>query len=127
MMRPEEALLFEERRPYIAAALEYAGGTHTVEDVRAGCEDGTFQFWPAPHSVVVTEVLRTPQQLIVHVFLAAGRMDEIEEVHDRVEDWARRIGAHKLTLVGRPGWTRSFLARRKGWRTRSMVIMERAL
>lgn len=93
-------------RELIEQALRHAGGTHSFEDVAAGVADGRFQFWPAPHSVVVTEILQFPQRKVAHCFLAAGRMEEIQIQRRWLEDWARMCGCESVTIAGRSGWER---------------------
>lgn len=93
-------------RELLEQALRHAGGTHTFEDVAAGIEHGRFQFWPAPHSVVVTEIIQFPQRKIAHCFLAAGRMEEIQIQRRWLEGWAKSVGCESVTIAGRPGWER---------------------
>lgn len=113
-------------RRLLDAALAYSGGSHTVEDVLAGVRDGTMQLWHRPNALIVTEVITHPRQQIVHIFLAAGKMDAIEALADEIEGWARAVGCTKARLVGRRGWTRSFL-QRTGWRDTEYVTLERDL
>lgn len=101
-------------RAEIEAALVYAGGSHVFEDVVAGVERGDMQFWPGPHSVIITEIADTPQQRVLHFFLAAGVMAEIEAMYDGILTWGRERGCVKATMIGRRGWERSFITRR-GW------------
>lgn len=91
---------------HIAAALEYAGGTHTVEDVKRKIFTGQLQFWPGKNSMMVTEIEIYPQMKCCHVFLCAGDMAEIHEMRKSVEEWAWRRGCSMVTLAGRKGWLR---------------------
>jgi len=42
-------------RPWIEAALEYSGGTHTFDDIAAGVLAGRFRLWERPNGCAVTE------------------------------------------------------------------------
>lgn len=99
-------------RPYIEAALEYAGGTHTVDDVLTDIRAGRLQLWPAPGSALVTEIVDYPQKRILNCFLAGGNLVELEIMAPVIEDFARSQGCTAVTLVGRRGWERTFLATR---------------
>lgn len=88
--------------------------------------DGRAQLWCGDGAVVVTELVQEPQQKICHVFLAAGRMAEIERLADEIEGWAVREGCTKARLTGRKGWARTFLSR-TGWRDTELVTLEREL
>ena len=103
-----------EYRPLIEAALVYAGGTHTFEDVVQMVERGEAQFWHGPASIVVTEIDRQPEQAILLFFLAAGNRAELLAMQDGILAWGFTQGCTRARLVGRKGWVRSFL-RDSGW------------
>ena len=118
-------LEFDRLSSYISAALEYAGGTHTLDDVRDGIADGRLQFWPGPNSVMVTEVVDDPRRRTLHFFLAAGTLTELEAMLPPVLEWAKSRGCTHATLLGRAGWARSFLMK-IGWHP-TAVMMETSL
>ena len=45
---------FEENRKYIADALEYSGGTHSIDDVYQACAVGEAQLHPLEKSCIIT-------------------------------------------------------------------------
>lgn len=111
----------EQYRPQIEAALAYARGTHTFDDIAAGVSEGTFQLWPGERSVIVTEVLATPRARILHFFLAGGDLQELEQMTPVVLAWGKAEGCTRAALIGRRGWTRTFL--KEGWE-QTGVLME---
>ena len=113
-------------RDLIEAALVYTGGTHTLDDVEALIASGAVQFWPAPHSCVVTEFDIQPRQKTLSIFLAAGDLRELEAIEPVLMAWAREQGCTHARFVGRRGWRRTFLAR-QGWVDTRIVVMEKAL
>lgn len=96
-------------RTYIEAALEYAGGTHTFNDIAAGVLNNRFQLWPNENSAVVTEVVVYPQLKDLHYFLAGGNLDELQQMRPHIEQWGKSVGCTRVTLAGRRGWERTFL------------------
>ena len=50
----------ERCRSWIEAALAYAPGTHTFDDVAGMIEAGRLQLWPAMHGCLVTEIVDYP-------------------------------------------------------------------
>lgn len=98
--------------PQLERALPYTGGTHTLEDVWDAIALGEMQMWPGERSIIITEVQQYPRLRAVHLFLGAGEMDGIKQLLPEIEAWARTIGARRITLAGRKGWERSFLAAR---------------
>lgn len=113
-------------RGYIEAALEYADGTHTFEDVAAAVEAGRMHFWPGPTSAVITEIIESPRQRMLNIFLAGGNLAEIEAMAPGILAWGRDHGCTKAVFTGRPGWERTFLTR-TGWAPAKLVVFEKQL
>lgn len=91
---------------WLEAALEKAGATHSIEDVRQAVEDGRVQFWPGQNCALVTEILLYPQTKRVRVWLAGGDLEEIGQMLQMGEWWAKEIGADGIEVVGRKGWAK---------------------
>jgi hypothetical protein len=100
---------FERLRHHVAAALEYSGGTHKVEDIAEGIRRGQFQLWPGKNSAVITEIIVYPQLKDLHYFLAGGDLDELRLMRPLIEQWGKSIGCSRVSLAGRKGWERTFL------------------
>jgi hypothetical protein len=114
----------EEYREWIEAALEYSGGTHSFDDIAAGIASGHMQIWPAKKACAITEIVVYPQKKVLHVFLAAGDLEQITNAIGAVEEWGKAQGCESLTMNGRYGWQR--VLDKRGW-TPTMVTMERGL
>lgn len=113
-------------RVLIESALAYASGTHTFEDVAQEVEDGRAQFWPGPHSVIITQIDEEPQGHTLHFFLAAGTSAELRAMEPGILEWGRGQGCVRARLVGRKGWERSFL-KDTGWVNSGLIIMEKSI
>jgi hypothetical protein len=111
-------------RAWIEAALEYSGGTHSFDDIAAGIASGYMQLWPTEKACAITEIVVYPQKKVLHVFLAAGDLDQITDAIGAVEGWGKAQGCESLTMNGRFGWQR--VLNKRGW-SPTMVIMERSL
>ena len=114
--------MIEEYRAQIERALVYSGGTHDFEDIVELVESGEAQFWPGEDSAVVTQVVEYPRAKQLHVWVAAGNLAGLEAMVPEIEAWAKEQGCTGATMIGRPGWERTFLAR-MGWK-RTAVLME---
>lgn len=97
-------------RPFIEAALSFTGGTHTIEDIKRAVDANEMQFWPGQQSAVITEIQSYPQAKGMHYFLAGGDLEELSRMRPILERWALSIGCNRVTLAGRRGWLRTFLA-----------------
>jgi hypothetical protein len=96
-------------RRWIEDALEYAGGTHTFNDIAAAVLSDRFQIWPSNNAVVVTEIVVYPQLKDLHYFLAGGNLDELKAMRPIIEAWGKEVGCTRVSLAGRKGWERTFL------------------
>lgn len=104
---------FYARRKYIEDALEYAGGTHTLDDIWNGVIKGDFQLWPGEKSAIITEIQIFPQKKVMNIFLAGGDLDELIKMEKSVRAFAETIGCNSMSISGRRGWLRIFA--RDGW------------
>jgi hypothetical protein len=104
----EDFLRSELRRclPWIAEALKYSGGTHTPTDVVESILKGHMQLWPGKQACAVTEIVVYPNKKVLHVFLAAGDMDNIVDMQKSAEIWAKSQNCQAMTIAGRKGWSR---------------------
>jgi hypothetical protein len=100
-------------RHHVEAALAYAHGSHTFDDVAASVLQGRTRMWTTAGSIVIVEKVAYPQQSCYHVFLAGGDMDEIIGLHEEIIACARADGCSAITLTGRRGWARALLPH--GW------------
>lgn len=103
----------ERCRPWIEAALAYSGGTHEWQDIVDGLASGHLQLWPAERGCIVTELTRYPRRLVCNCFLGGGELDQLLDMHEAIEAWARAQGCSALTIAGRLGWKRPL--ERHGW------------
>lgn len=97
---------WERCAPWIEAALSYAGGTHTLDDIRAGIEKGRFALIALERSAFVVEIIEYPQAMALHIFLAGGDLEELKGFNSRMDEMARRLGCSRITIAGRKGFAR---------------------
>jgi hypothetical protein len=120
------ALEFDRCKPWIAAALEYAGGTHDIEHIREAVLRGDLQLWAGNGSAIVTEIENYPRMRVLNFFLAGGNLEELELMTPGIEQWAKeKWGCSAAKLAGRQGWQRTFL-RDRGYKPH-YVVMTREL
>lgn len=113
-------------QPQIEAALAHSGGTHTYADVMSMVADGRLQLWEGVNSVIVTEIIEYPRKRTLHFFLAGGNMAELKAMYPLVEEWGRMQGCSSASMIGRPGWVRSFLTKDEDWKD-GLVVMQKDL
>ena len=99
--------------PGLALALEYAGGTHTLEDVAEMVKAGRAQVWTAENACIVTEVQDFPRKRVLHFWLATGDLGLVIALSRDVLDWGKSIGCASATLSGRRGWEKVLAS--EGW------------
>lgn len=91
-------------REQIEAALKHSGGTHLFEDVVGAVRDGRMQMWANGSTVAITEVIVYPRKKVLHVFLGAGKRNELFEMIESAWAWGQTMGCSSMTLAGRKGW-----------------------
>lgn len=104
-MTPQEA--WAKHRHHIEAALEYAGGTHLIEDVQAEIEAGEAWFVWSDNSAMVVQLHEFPRLKVASYWLAGGDLAELLDLTPSIEAWAKAQGCTKIYEAGRPGWTKA--------------------
>ena len=97
---------FERCADYIVAALEYAGHSHTLQDVWQAISNKQAACFPLEKSAIVVEIVDYPQRATCRIWLAGGDMEELIEAGKNVCDWARGLGCDSMEIIGRRGWER---------------------
>lgn len=94
--------------PWLEAALDHAGRTHGLDDVRALLAAGEARFWAGRASALVAAIERDPGERRLLIWLAGGARDELEdELLPLAEAWGREAGCRRALVIGRAGWERT--------------------
>jgi len=115
--------LTEEHLTGLEEALAQGGGGHALEHVLAAIQRKEAQLWIEGPCVIVTEVNDTPLRRELHFWLAAGTLDEVIHLSNKVKEWGRDQGCTVATLCGRRGWTRALA--KEGWGHQLSVMGQR--
>ena len=99
--------VMEPYRALLERALAHSQGTHLWEDIVEAVEEKDMFFWPGKRSAAITEVLDFPRKRCMHIFLAAGDMDELKEMEPCFVEFAKHFECDFVSLSGRAGWQRS--------------------
>ncbi len=110
-------------RAQIEAALKHGGDLYRYEDIQKLVDEGLAQAWPGEKSIAITQILQYPVKKVLHFWVVGGELGEIESRYAELEAFAKHEGCEGLSLLGRPGWERTFLAR-TGW-SKTAVFMEK--
>ena len=94
---------------WIADALEYAHGTHTIEDLLYDVMAGQLSLWAGEDCALIMQITQYPRAKMAHCFLAGGNIEGVAQLEIGVTAWAKGLGCNGITLMGRPGWAKSFL------------------
>ena len=101
------AEVMEPYRALLERALAHSQGTHLWEDIVEAVEEKDMFFWPGKRSAAITEVLDFPRKRCMHIFLAAGDMEELKEMEPCFVEFAKHFECDFVSLSGRAGWQRS--------------------
>jgi hypothetical protein len=101
-------------RPVMERALPYTHRTHELNDLVVIVMQGRARLWTTANSFCIVERVVYPRQVVYHVFLAGGDLDELRGLHEEISAAARADGAEAVTLTGRRGWVKALAA--WGWK-----------
>lgn len=110
-----------EYKHLIESALRHSDYAHTFDDIVRGVLNGNLHFYPLDRAFVIMEVTKYSRWSAYHCFLAGGELSSILSVQPAMQANARKLGAKKITLTGRKGFTR--VLPQHGW-THTLCLME---
>jgi hypothetical protein len=115
---------WERCRPWIEAALPYAGGTHTIQDIEIELRRGHLALMAGQKSAMLCEVRNYPRLCALHIFLAGGDLKELKSFNAMMDNAARNLGCSRISIAGRHGWERALndLGYKKRWTVLSKEI-----
>lgn len=101
---------FERCRPWIEAALEEGGGTHSIDDIRDAVASHKMTLMAGQHSALLLELISYPQFKALRVFGVGGdkhkALDELQQFALQIPGIAKELGCHRYEGGGRSGWLR---------------------
>lgn len=107
----------------INAALAYAEGTHTYDDIVGMVMSGRLIIISKVNSFLMLEITHYPQTKHLNVFLAGGDLQEILHTQDELEAIAMANGCSAIVMTGRKGWVKPL--EKQGWRySHTSIIYE---
>lgn len=110
---------YERVWPWLAAAVQRYGDTHSKEDIWGAITRGTAQLHPLPNSAIVTSIESYPTgRKEMRCWLAGGDLTEIKAYEPALCKWAREEGCHVMGIVGRRGWVKSL----DGYRETAVIL-----
>jgi len=102
---------FKRCEKWISDALEYSHGTHNLEDLLHDVANGNLSLWAGEDCALIMQITQYPRAKMAHCFLAGGNIEGIAAIEVGITAWAKGLGCNGITLMGRPGWARSFLSK----------------
>lgn len=124
--------VWDEVRPWIAAACKTSRGKFDENDIRMGLLLGEDQLWiwrtETSYAVGITRLVNYPRQRVCSIRIVTGRNRPEWQVPamEAIELWARANGCQAMELQARPGWWRGFLRRLGGYEMTHLYV-EKAL
>ena len=98
--------IYGEMQEKMERWLHDAGDYYTFEDIMDFISEGKFQSFAVGDTWIVTQVDEYPRRKVVHITLVVGNYEEAEQALPEIYEFARSIGATRVTGFGREGWFR---------------------
>lgn len=116
-MTPDELVWlqseFNRCSEWIQAAIDRTLGEYELSHVWDRIRNGSAQIWPLPNGVVITTIETYPSGLrILFMWLAGGKLKDIQACETVLTDWAKSAGCRYFMTDGRDGWSRVFGGRK---------------
>jgi hypothetical protein len=110
-------------RAKLAKALARAGGLYELSDLLERIADGRMQAHVSHETLAVTEISVYPRRRVLTIIILVGDLEDGENLHAQVFDFARKMECDAVIAQGRVGWAR--LAKSHGWKTVSQNMVFR--
>ncbi|WP_027815000.1 hypothetical protein [Paraburkholderia bannensis] len=123
--------VWDEVRPWIAAACKTSRGKFDENDIRIELLEGTNQLWiwrtETAYAVGVTCIANYPKQAVCQIRIVTGRNRAEWQIPamQTMEAWAKANGCAAMELQARPGWWRGFLHRLGGYEMTHLYVEKR--
>lgn len=95
-------------------------GTHTWEDVVESLVRGESQIFWNGHGAWITRVEQAPQARQLVVWIVAGELPGVMDLHSSVEKHAFLMGCTQMIAKARFGW--KHVAKEYGWEPQAMIL-----
>jgi hypothetical protein len=108
--------VWDEVRPWIAAACKRSRGKFDENDIRIGLLLGEDQLWiwrtETSYAVGITRIVNYPKQRVCTIRIVTGTSatEWQKKAMETIERWAKENGCHAMELCARPGWSRRMRA-----------------
>ena len=102
---------FDRVAPWIASALQEAGGTHSIEDIRQAVAAQNMLLMTSKNAAILIEIVKYPQKKALRIFGVGGSgneaLEELKVFARGVPQMAADLGCTRFEGCGRPGWSRA--------------------
>jgi hypothetical protein len=109
----------EEMQRKLDRALQEAHECFTVQDILTNIRDGSMQSFAVGDTWAVTQIIDFPRRRVLDVFMLVGNMEDFDGIHEKVENFAREIGATAIRAFGREGF--GSFADANGWKSTQRI------
>lgn len=97
----------------MARALREGGDLYNLNDIQKMLREGTAQGHVVGDTWAITQVHQYPAVKSVNILVVVGNMRDSLQLEQKIEAWAKDLGASLLTGIGRDGWWEH---RTPGWK-----------
>lgn len=94
----------DDMRIKVERALDAFGNLYTFDDIMGLINEGKMQSFAVGDTWIVTQVNEFPRRKVVDIALVVGFIEEATHALPEIYNFARSIGANRVTAVGRDGW-----------------------
>ena len=97
--------------------LDRMGGLYTAADILERVNLGSMQMFAEGDTIAVTQISIYPRQRVLDVIAIVGNVEDARVLHDRITEFAERVGVSVIQAYGRKGWFGD--SKRRGWKVKA--------
>jgi len=104
-----------EMQTKLMRALKECFECYTLQDILDDIKNSKMQSFVVGDSWAVTQISDFPRRRIIECFLAIGRAEDISALNQKIENFAKEVGATGIRAFGRDGFKE--LAAENDWKS----------
>lgn len=114
-------IAFDRHEKHIISALKHQD-RYNLSDIKEKISQGIFHIWAGNDAFYISSFGEFPRYKVLNLFLCGGNYDELEEMLESIESFAKEHDCKYLYGGGRKGWIRKL--KHLGFKQEYMVKKE---
>lgn len=94
--------------------------TYSLDDIIAELKAGNLAYIGDDKNCFILQIIQSPRKKWCNVLLAAGELEEVMTLSDKVFEYAKLNGCTEVRTQARFGWLKEF--KKRNWKPHAIVV-----